>query len=369
MRGSGRAGDGRELTIVGEAVDCGGAERVLQTLANCFPAATLVSNHFHDLMSPDPIATAWAFNAHLVPSGRRKRHFLAPLYARRLAAATVDGGRVVLALPSGGWALAAHVPPGGRMVSYSTGLPPALYGETRLYLRNEPPPLRPLLWSSLPALRADYRHLMRRVDRLLSVSRSSAAALERVHRREVDVIYPPVRTAFFTPACVPRSHYLAVARLVPQKQLDVVIEAFRDLEDDLVIVGRGAWLDRLRAVAPRNVRFTGWVQDSTLRELYRRSRALLCPSVEDFGIVMGEAQACGVPVIAPRTGGACDIVESSATGILLDSIDRHAIAGAVRSVPGRDLDPEACRASAERFAEERFVAEMKRVMSEELAAA
>ena len=58
MRGSGRAGDGRELTIVGEAVDCGGAERVLQTLANCFPAATLVSNHFHDLMSPDPIATA-----------------------------------------------------------------------------------------------------------------------------------------------------------------------------------------------------------------------------------------------------------------------------------------------------------------------
>jgi glycosyltransferase involved in cell wall biosynthesis len=368
IAGQGSEGDdGRELTLVTEAVDCGGTERVLQTLANRFPAAQIVTNHFADLI--DPSAAAWAAGAQLVPSGRRKRHFLAPLYARRLAAAPVAPARVVLTLVSGGWALAAPLPVGGRLLCYSTGLPPALYGEARLYLRNERALLRPFLWSALPALRAQYRRLMRRPDRLVTVSNSSAAALERLYGRQVEVIHPPVRTSFFTPAGVPRTHFLAVARLVPQKQLDVLIEAFRGLRETLVIVGSGALLGRLRAGAPPNVRLTGWVADTTLRQLYRSSRALLCPSVEDFGIVMAEAHACGVPVIAPRAGGACDIVDDPATGILLDAVRPQTVAAAVRGIARRHFDPEMCRTSAERFAEERFVTQMERVVSEELTAA
>jgi glycosyltransferase involved in cell wall biosynthesis len=360
-------GDGAELAIFTEAVDCGGTERVVQALADRFPAAPIVANHFAGLIGRGHDSPPWTARARLLPSGHRKRHFLGPLYARRLARALAEPGRVVLTLSCGGWGLAAPTPQGGRLVCYSTGPPPALYGETQMYLQTEIAPLRPLLRGGLPALRLYYRRLMLRPHRVLTVSRSSADAIERVYGRKAEVIHPPVRTAFFTPAAARRRQFLAVARLVPQKRLDPLIDAFRRLDDELVIVGQGPWLDRLRARAPANVRLTGWVDDPTLRELYRSSHALICPSVEEFGIVMAEAQACGTPVIAPGRGGGYDIVDDLATGLLLEAVDERSIAAAVATVREARFDPLACRASAERFAEERFVTGIERVLAEELA--
>ena len=360
-------GDGAGLAIVTEGVDCGGTERVLQALADRFPAATIVSNHFPAVMSPDPNAAPWSVGARLVPSGRRKRHFLAPLYARRLAAAPVGSARLVVALAGGGgWALAAPIPPGARLLCYSAGLPGALYGKTSLYLRAERLPLRPLLLAAVPALRSYFQRLMRRPHRLVTNSCASATAIARVYGRQAEVVHPPVRTAFFTPAPVPKRHFLAVARMVPHKRFDILIDAFRGLDETLVIVGRGPWLERFRAGAPPNVRFTGWVDDATLRELYRSSHALACPSVEEFGIVMAEAHACGVPVIAPRAGAAVEIVDDPATGTLLETIDARSLAEAVRSTRGRRFDPGACRTSAERFAEEEFLVRMEAIIAEEL---
>lgn len=356
----------RELAIVTETVECGGTERVVQALADRFPGAPIVANYFSDLMRPDPVATPWAMTARLLPSGRRKRHFLGPLYGWRLAAARPEPARVVIALAAGGWALAAPVPPGGRLVCYSTGPPPALYGEAQLYLLSEHALLRPLLLASQPALRAHYRRLMRRPDRLVTVSRASAARIASVYGRTAEVVHPPVRTGFFSPGDGSRRGFLAVARLVPQKQFEVLIEAFCGTEERLVLVGRGPWLERLRAHAPSNVRFEGWVDDVRLRELYRSSHALICPSVEEFGIVMAEAQACGTPVIAPRAGGAREIVEDPATGILLDQIDARSLAAAARGVLTGSFDRQACRASAERFSEQRFIAGMERIIAQEL---
>jgi glycosyltransferase involved in cell wall biosynthesis len=361
--------EGAELAIFNEAVEYGGTERVLQTLADRFPAATIFSNHFEDFAGGDHDQPAFMARASLIPSGRRKRHFLGLLYARRLAAAPVPPVRVVLTLASGGWGLAAPSPPGARVVCYSTGPPPALYGEENLYLQRERAVLRPILRAGAPAQRRFYRRLMRRPHRLITVSSASAAAIDRVYDRAAEVIHPPVRTAFFTPDSAPRRHFLAVSRIVPQKRLGVLVEAFRDLDETLVIAGCGPWLERLRTQGPPNVSFAGWVDDSMLRDLYRQSHALICPSVEDFGIVMGEAHACGVPVIAPWAGGAMDIVDTPATGILVDRIDARSLAAAVRQARRRPFDPVACRASAKRFSEERFVAQMEHVIAEELAMA
>ena len=48
--------------------------------------------------------------------------------------------------------------------------------------------------------------------------------------------------------------------------------------------------------------------DEMMRALMRRARLLLFPQVEDFGIIAAEAQACGLPVVARRAGGALDTV-------------------------------------------------------------
>ncbi len=358
--------DGRDVVLVTEAIDVGGTERVMEELAERLPAARIVATHFTELVEP-ALAGAWAARAEPVEVGRHKRHHLLPLYARRVRGVPLAPARLVVSLTHGGWSLAVTVPAGARHVSYSAGLPAALYERASLYLPNYPAPLRPLARAAAPVLRAYDRRLMRRPDRVVTNSHVSARAIAKVHDRTPDVVHPPVRTDFFTPAPGERRHVVAVARLVPQKRLDVVVRAFAALDETLVVVGRGAELQRLRALAPPNVRFTGWLADGELRDVYRSARALVCPSVEDFGIVMAEAHACGVPVIAPRAGGALEIVSSPATGLLLNRLDEASIAAAVRALGQHRFDPAACRASAERFSAQRFGERMQAILAEELA--
>jgi glycosyltransferase involved in cell wall biosynthesis len=358
--------DGKGMLLVTEAVDEGGSERVLEALIDRFPEAGILAGHFSRHLDPSA-RPGWANRAELVPLGARKRHLLGPIYARRFADGRIGQARLVVCLAHHGWALSVALPPEARMLCYCAGVPRSLYGRPNLYLRAYQPAIRPVLRAAIPAIRMRHRQLMRLPDRIVTASRYSAAAIAHYHGRESEVVYPPVRTGFFTPARAPKRHFLTVGRLVVQKNLEAAFDAFRELDEELIVVGRGPWQDRLRAIAPANVRFAGRVPDTELRELYRSAHALVCPSVEEFGIVMAEAHACGIPVVAPRAGGACEIVDDPATGILVQSVDAGSLARAVRAVGDRSFDPDACRASAERFSRDRFVDSMERVVADELA--
>ncbi|MDX6513258.1 MAG: hypothetical protein QOE36_2762 [Gaiellaceae bacterium] len=364
----GRADAGAGLVIVHDQIaELGGSERVLAAIVNRYPQARLVAPSFTSGNGAPP--APWAERTRVVGIGGRRMHFLAPLYARRVAGHPLGDARVVLSMAHGGWSLAAGVPPGARHVCYCAGLSRALYGHTGRYLLDYPPLARPLIRAALPALRAHDRMLLRRPHRLLTNSIDSRDALARVHGRRAEVVHPPVRTEFFTPAVRERRHVLAVSRLVRHKRIDLLVDAFRGLDEQLVVAGGGPQLEELRARAPANVSFTGFVSDEELRELYRGAIALCCPSVEEFGIVMAEALSSGVPVVAPRAGGAVEIVTAGVTGLLVERPDASGLAAAVRDLRGRRFDPRACRSGALRFSERRFLSAFEQVLDEEFALA
>jgi glycosyltransferase involved in cell wall biosynthesis len=361
--------DGDGLVIVHDQVgELGGSERVLQAILDRYPAAGFLAPEFTTTNAPRG-QLPWDGRLRSLGTNGPRRHFLAPLYSRRVARRPLERAALVLSLAHSGWSMAVRVPPGARHVCYNAGPPRWLYGHTSRYLGSYSAPLRPLLRAAVPALRRHHKRQMRRPDRVLANSAWSAGEIARLFGRRSQVLYPPVRTDFFTPAPASRRHVLAVARLVPHKRIDVVVEAFRRLEHELVVVGGGPCLQALRASAPPNVRFTGYVEDAQLRDLYRSSMALVCPSVEEFGIVMAEAHAAGTPVIAPKAGGACEIVDDRVTGLLLDRLDASSLAMAVEAAVRHRFNPSACRASAERFAERHFTAALDRVLAEELALA
>jgi glycosyltransferase involved in cell wall biosynthesis len=362
-----RADRGEGLVVVNDqAGELGGTERVLGALLDRYPDARLLALRFSSTNASGHDPLPWPNRRCLIEAGRRRYHFAAPLYARRIARAPIGAATVVLTLPaSGGWSLAAAIPPGARHVAYVAGLSRPFFARTSDYLRNYPPAVRPLLRAAGPALRAHNRRLARRPDRLLTNSSAGAATFERTYGRRATVIHPPVMTDYFTPAPVAPRHHLIVARMVPHKRVEVAINAFRGLDERLLVVGDGPWLTRLRAHAPANVEFTGFVADRRLRELYRASRAVICPSEEEFGLVMAEALACGVPVIAPRAGGALEIVRNGLTGVLLEQIDSHSIARAVEALRVRHIDPSACRASVLRFDIRHFLRAIEQVLAEE----
>ena len=157
-----------------------------------------------------------------------------------------------------------------------------------------------------------------------------------------------------------------MSRLLPYKNVDVVVEALRRLPDlRLVVVGTGPEADRLAAGAPANVTFLGRVADDGLRWLYAASAGLVTASWEDFGLTPVEAAAFGRPTAALRWGGFLDTIEEGRTGILFDRPDVAGVAAAVESLVGTGWSERELVDHAARYAPARFVAEIDRVVDEE----
>ncbi|MGH7570124.1 MAG: glycosyltransferase family 4 protein [Gemmatimonadales bacterium] len=140
---------------------------------------------------------------------------------------------------------------------------------------------------------------------------------------------------------------LTVARLEPYKGVDTVIKAIARLRADglevnYLVVGAGKKRDAFKQLADTlgvgdAVRFTGTVPDQDLPALYNAAAVYLGVSrradaarVEGFGVALAEASACGLPVIAGRSGGLAEAVQDGETGLVVDPDDPEAVAAALR---------------------------------------
>lgn len=122
-------------------------------------------------------------------------------------------------------------------------------------------------------------------------------------------------------------HILFIGRLVVEKGVQVLLDAFAGLLNDypdarLTIAGHGPCAAELKEKAQflgisDQVRFTGFVSEGIRNKLLSQSRVAVFPSLyEPFGIVALEAMASGVPVIASRTGGLAETIDDGLTGLL-----------------------------------------------------
>jgi 1,2-diacylglycerol 3-alpha-glucosyltransferase len=122
---------------------------------------------------------------------------------------------------------------------------------------------------------------------------------------------------------------LACGRLEPHKNIDLVIAAFRELPTaaELVIAGDGpdrARLERLaRESEPgRPVRFTGWVSDAELEQLFVQTSVIVSASDhEAFGLTVAEGLASGARVVASAIAAHADIARLAGPGAALTLAD------------------------------------------------
>lgn len=126
---------------------------------------------------------------------------------------------------------------------------------------------------------------------------------------------------------------LYVGRLSHEKQLGHIKSVLDQIPGSrLALVGDGpARSDLERYFAGTPAQFTGYLREEALLQAYASADIFVFPSaIESFGLVVVEAMAAGLPVVASRVGGVCDIVEEGKTGFTFDVGDVTALVEGVR---------------------------------------
>ena len=195
-----------------------------------------------------------------------------------------------------------------------------------------------------PLLRRAVSRLAVRIavsDRAADFERQRIGGAFRVIPNGVDV----ARFAEATPADLGAGRKLLfVGRLDERKGFPVAIDAFALLAADrpdlhLVVVGDGPErdaVDRLQTLLRARVTMLGAVPNEELPPIHAACDLYLGPATggESFGIVLIEAMAAGLPVVASDTPGYDEVITDESQGLLVPPRDAAALAAAA----GRVLD-------------------------------
>jgi 1,2-diacylglycerol 3-alpha-glucosyltransferase len=143
---------------------------------------------------------------------------------------------------------------------------------------------------------------------------------------------------------LPENYFLYVGRIIAEKNIWRLLDAYQEyakfigeesLPWSLVMCGSGPEEDKLRRYIDNtcgqfggSILFYGLVKQPDLIDFYACASCFVLPSIsESWGLVINEAMACGLPVLAStKVGCAADLVQDGVTGWLFDPYDIHALA-------------------------------------------
>lgn len=339
-----------------------GAERLILRLATYLHRAhipvTLVTHWFDISCRPalDEAVRVIATGQSLAPT---RNHYLnAPLeylYAPRLLRWIGRDARAIVffgppSLPALAWA----------SLTRTHSLPLLYFGyePPRFAYDDTPEVVARMGWSGGAArpLFALYkmldRAMARRATVLLANSAFGAQRLRATYGREAMVITHGADLPLPTPEAIAavRNRYrladrhvlITVNFLHPRKRIDLLLRALARLRAEsenvvALIVGAGPEEAALQQLA-RNLGlgeialFTGFVPDEQLSAYYAASDLYMHTArLESFGLSVLEASAAGLPVVAVKEGGPCEIVADGETGLLVEA-DVRALADAARAL-------------------------------------
>ena len=345
----------------------GGAERVVLSMLKAFPRAPLHTSLYHEQGTFPSFRDARVTTLALDRIGGLRRHhrWALPLLGPAFARHRVDADVVLCS--SSGWAHGVQT--SGRKVVFCHSPARWLYdarqylgGSHRVAALGLASLRRPLLaWDTRAAAGA---------HRYLANSRVVRDGIRRAYGIEADVLHPPhtlgpTGRQEEVPGIDP-GFVLCVARLLPYKNVDAVVEAFAHLPGErLVVAGDGPERRRLEAMAGPNVTFAGRLRDAQLRWLYGASTALVAASREDYGLTPLEAASFGKPSAVLRAGGFLDTVVEGETGLFFDEALPTAVSSTIRRLLAQPPAPERLRDHAEGFSENKFVRRLREIVAEE----
>lgn len=376
----------------------GGAERVLETLLEIYPEATVhTSLYAPEFLGPHRSRfEKYNINTTFLNSIPFRHKLISPLrLLAPLAFLSLDlsGFDVVIVSQTGAYFpnLVKHKK--GRLICYTHTPPRYLYGyaTARDWKKNKTFAFFAQIANFF--LRMIDFNASKNVDFFIANSEEVAGRIKKFYFRDATVIYPPVEISSKYKEVSIKSkeekilntkylihntaYYLTGGRLARAKGIDVIVKAFNENGLKLKIFGKGfaGYEDELKKLANENIEFVGEVSDSEKLELMKNAKAFIFASYdEDFGITPVEAMGVGTPVIAFRSGGVKETVVDGETGLFFDQNIPESLNAAIEefeilrraSLVQDDKMRMDCIKQAKKFSKDRFEKEIKNFVNSKI---
>jgi glycosyltransferase involved in cell wall biosynthesis len=352
----------------------GGAERVLKTLSEIYPEAT--------------IYTAFSVKGSIAEKEFRgkKIHesWLAPLlkigklysplrFLTPLVWGTMDLSKYDLVITSCSWYITRGFKVGSKtkVVAYCHTPPRWLYGyETSVGFTK--------YWP-VKVYSAIVGHFIRmydfataqKINLWIANSKNIQARIQKFYKKSSVVIYPPVDVESIikkTQGLEKEDYFLIASRLVGAKGLEEAAKAFNNSDYKLKIVGEAHGFSdvekRLKKLSGGNIELVGRVSDEKLYELYAKAKGFIALARdEDFGMTSVEAQAAGTPVIAFNGGGFKESVIDGVTGLLINDTSEKTIKNTIKKFNKLKWDKEKIQDNTKKFSNLRFKEEITKFIT------
>ncbi len=342
-------------------VSLGGAEKALSAIAELYPAPihTLIADPKKLQGTPfEKMEIRSSFIQKCPFAARSYRHYL-PLFPLAMEQFNLSSFDLII---SSSHAVAKGVLTHSNQLHLCYCYTPMRYAWdlTHQYLEGVKGLQKPVAKMALHYLRNWDIASLGRVDHFATISHFIRKRIKRVYGRDATVIYPPVNVDQIMPSATKEEYFITISRLVPYKKIDLIVEAFSHLPDQrLLVIGDGPEMGKIKSLAKKNVEILGSQTDSQMHQYLSKAKGFIFAAEEDFGIVVVEAQAAGVPVIALGKGGCLETVIENETGLFYPDQTVASLVEAIKRFEGMQFDPVLVRENALRFSLERFKREFK----------
>ena len=344
----------------------GGAERVFELLCKRYPEADIFTSLYDAQKSIDLgeriINTTFLQK---IPGATKYFRMLAPLYFPAFRSLDLQDYDLIIS-SSTSFAKAVRKKPQARHICFCHNVTRFLW-DTETYLREygDYRYFAPLIEKVFQIIRNLDLKYAQEPDLYIDNSSIVAQRIEKIYHKQAIVVNYPIDTNNFVFSNTKEEYYLASARMISYKRLDIIVEAFNWLGWNLLISGDGPEQERLKAHALPNIQFLGHVSDRERKDLFSKAKSIIVAALEDYGLVPVEANASGTPVIAYGAGGVLDTQIPGKTGVFFQRQTPCSLQAALLEAGGISWDYENIRNHAvSKFSEQSFFGKVERIIDQ-----
>ncbi|MEO3705820.1 glycosyltransferase [Trichormus azollae] len=342
----------------------GGAERVFELLCKRYPEADIFTSLYDQQKSIDfgerMVNTTFLQK---IPGAVKYFRLMAPLYFPAFRTLNLQDYDLIIS-SSTSFAKAVRKKPQARHICFCHNVTRFLWN-TETYLREygDYRYFAPLIERVFQMMRNVDLKYSQEPDLYIANSSIVGHRIQQIYGKHAIVINYPIDTSNFVFSDTKDEYYLASARMISYKRLDIIVEAFNWLGWHLLISGEGPELERLKSKALGNIQFLGHVSDGQRKDLFSRAKSIIVAALEDYGLVPVEANASGTPVIAYGAGGVLDTQIPGKTGVLFKRQTPDSLQRALLEARGISWNYENIRNHAvNNFSEQVFFSKVEQIL-------